>query len=81
MDKTWDTYRRNLTDDQRAVITDELIERQKYYYLENKPRNEKGVFVSSLDTASKVDKEPTQTRKSLSKRAKISERKVKKAKK
>jgi len=84
---TWDTYRRNLTDDQRAIITDELIERQSKISIaqqrsiagkaggRGRPKKD-----SELDAPAKpLKQKPIQTRKELSKKAKVSERKVKKA--
>ena len=77
--------RRNLADDQRAIITDELIERQsainKIIRTEPATKSRKKKHDIVLDTASKTKKEPTRTRKYLSKCAKVSERKVKKARK
>ena len=99
--------RRNLTDDQRAIITDELIEKQAKINLQRTAKTareaKKKISISSdavvqpkdgmWDTESgkpfftpiliseKSKKGKKDTRKELSKRAKISERKVKKPKK
>ncbi|MBT9167327.1 MAG: hypothetical protein DDT19_00656 [Syntrophomonadaceae bacterium] len=76
--------RRNLTDDQRAIVADELIEKQakinRERQLETARQIKAGTSVE--DPASTTDKQPKErTRKELSAKAKVSERKVKKARK
>jgi len=82
--------RRNLSDDQRAIITDELIEKQARINIAKKTseagkaggKGRPKLKDSMLDGASNMLKQkPIQTRKDLSKKAKVSERKVRKARK
>jgi len=79
--------RRNLTDDQRAIITDELIERQSKVSIAKQRgiagkaggRGRPKLKNSGVDAPSTPLKERVRTE--LSKKAKVSERKVKKARK
>jgi N6-adenosine-specific RNA methylase IME4 len=97
--------RRNLSDDQRAIITDELIERQAKINLQRTAKTAREAkkkissdavvqpkdgmwdtesgkpFFTPILISEKSKKGKKDTRKELSKQAKVSERKVKKARK
>lgn len=77
--------RRNLTDDQRAIIADAAAELESKLAVNEKLKNARAVKAGSMQaTASCIetdskDRQAEWTRAKLSKRAKVSERKMKKA--
>lgn len=79
--------RRNLTDDQRAIVLDEIAEQQSVVVRARqlaqarsaKAAKANGGCASVLDEASKTEKVPINTRADLSKQHRVSERKMKHA--
>ena len=79
--------RRNLTDDQRAIVLDEIAEQQSVVVRARqlaqarsaKAAKANGGFASVLDDASKTEKVTINTRTELSKQYQVSERKAKHA--